>query len=158
MSSRIDKSRFEGKIDRGCVRFRLSFFELLSFTLRFFLSPRGTSVPGTPWVETRSWNAYSSCWIFRRSRSKQERESLQSASLQISSSSRADGCCCFYSRSFLPDGFINKDIARKSLNFELDFLQWEWNGPLLLKGRRKYFSMNQDDSINPKLIFNKILR
>lgn len=46
----------------------------------------------TPRVGTRSWNAYSSCRIFQRSKSKQERESPQSVPIQISSSRRRPSC------------------------------------------------------------------
>lgn len=56
--------------------------------LALFLLLRAT----TPRVGTRSWNAYSSCRIFQRSKSKQERESPQSVPIQISSSRRRPSC------------------------------------------------------------------
>lgn len=57
--------------------------------LALFLLLRAT----TPRVGTRSWNAYSSCRIFQRSKSKQERESPQSVPIQISSSRRRRPSC-----------------------------------------------------------------
>lgn len=65
----------------------------------------------TPRVGTRSWNAYSSCRIFQRSKSKQERESPQSVPIQISSSRRRPPSC--FSILLISNQLrsLNKDVS-----------------------------------------------
>lgn len=103
-STRSTSLAAERKKSRGCIRFRLSLGPTRSVHLALFLLLRATSR-----VETRSRNAYSSCRIFQQSKSKQERESPQSAPIQISSSRRR-ALVAFPARLFLCGRFINKDI------------------------------------------------